>query len=114
MKQAKSLVLYADDDDDDRLFMEEAITRLNDGFRLVEVKDGKEAIEKLQQLNEDNKTPCLIILDGNMPILNGEEALEIIRNEKKWDSIPICIFSTSPRARFSTLVEKYDVKVYSK
>ncbi len=56
------------------------------------LKDGKEA---LNFFNDSTKTPCLIMLDINLPLYNGLELLEKIRNIEHLRYTPIIIFSSS-------------------
>jgi CheY-like chemotaxis protein len=58
------------------------------------VKNGVEAIHYLELLNE-NLLPRLIILDLNMPIMNGTQTLLHIKHDKKLKNIPVIIYSTS-------------------
>ena len=50
----------------------------------------------LNQLESENKPfPSLIMIDMNMPKMNGRDTLRLIRNNKKWQGIPVAIFTTS-------------------
>lgn len=114
MNTEPQIILYADDDDDDRCLMREAVEKLGGEFQIIEASNGQQAIDKLNQLFQTGQRPCVIILDGNMPILNGSEAVEKISESKHWSGIPICIFSTSPKERFETLAARYPIEVYTK
>ncbi len=64
------------------------------------VRDGEEAIDFIFHKNiyEDSKKyPCpdLILLDINMPKLNGFEVLKILKKDEKYDYIPIVILTSS-------------------
>lgn len=93
--QPKRLVLYADDDRDDRHFVRTALfSREAD----IELKTFPNAIALLQFIldqDEDEPLPCLIILDVNMPQMNGKEALKNLRSFKKYKDVPVILFSTS-------------------
>jgi two-component system chemotaxis response regulator CheY len=60
------------------------------GCKLVKALNGKEALDQLAQENDFD----LILLDINMPVMNGIQFLETLRKEKKLPSIPIIIIST--------------------
>lgn len=65
---------------------------------VTSVYDGTEAVEYL--FNHDNfkdgqKYPDVILLDINMPRMNGKTTCKLIRDEKKFNSIPIIILTTS-------------------
>ncbi len=58
------------------------------------VTNGKIAIETLNAL-ADEKLPRLIVLDLNMPIMNGQQTLIAIKADVRLKKIPVIIFSTS-------------------
>ncbi|MEO8583931.1 MAG: response regulator [Flavitalea sp.] len=91
----KHLVLYADDDNDDIRFVEEAFAANASNVELVSVSDGVEALNYLKDLDSMDGDPCLIILDVNMPRLNGKETLEKIRNMERFEKTPVVLFTTS-------------------
>ncbi|MBO9571787.1 MAG: response regulator [Chitinophagaceae bacterium] len=91
----RHLVLYADDDRDDIKFVEDAFNENILNIELVAVEDGQKAIEYLENLSVIEPNPCLIILDINMPRLNGKEALIQIRQMERFKNTPIVLFSTS-------------------
>lgn len=91
----KSLVLYADDDPDDLALVSEAFTKYSSNVTLVTVPDGAEALAFLQRLTPDDPLPCLIILDVNMPRLNGKETLLQLRQIDRFEDVPVILFTTS-------------------
>lgn len=92
---SKHLVLYADDDKDDIRFVEEAFSENILNVELVTVEDGQKAIDYLNRLSVLDANPCLIILDVNMPRLNGKEALLHIREMDRFKNTPVVLFTTS-------------------
>ena len=90
----RQIILYADDDPDDIDFVVESFAA---HAPLLEVVTFPDAIELLDFLRADKleANPCLIILDINMPLLNGKEALKIIRSWNQYDHVPVVLFSTS-------------------
>lgn len=87
-------ILMADDDFEDLELIEDAITKLEPDADLYKVMNGQAVIDFLAN-QSDTKLPCLIILDYNMPELNGSEVLAAIRKEKRYELIPKVILSTS-------------------
>jgi CheY-like chemotaxis protein len=88
---AKS-VFIADDDEDDRILLQYAFTKYSPECRLVFAEDGVALMDALGQGHFD---PCLIILDMNMPRLNGLEALQLLRRNPAYTHNPIVILTTS-------------------
>ena len=58
-------------------------------------ENGLEAIELLSKIESPENLPCFIILDINMPIMNGIEFLEIIRKDDTLKQIPVVVHTTS-------------------
>ena len=60
-----------------------------EGFSVFTADNGKEALEKLGKI----PTPCLILLDLMMPVMNGWEFMDVISNDLMLSSIPVIIVS---------------------
>ncbi|MGZ5248126.1 MAG: response regulator [Flavitalea sp.] len=88
------MVLLAEDDEDDKEFIRLAFEKVAAKQRLHIADNGQEALNFLIPLKE-NDLPCLIVLDLNMPVLNGLQTLEALKKIPKFQKIPIVIFSTS-------------------
>jgi CheY-like chemotaxis protein len=91
----KYLVLYADDDADDINLVENAFATATNNVELVIAFDGEDALDYLESLTEVDPDPCLIILDVNMPKLNGKETLFRIRQIDRFKKTPVVLFTTS-------------------
>lgn len=93
-------ILIADDDADDRILIADAFeeARLSNPVDFVE--DGIELLEflrhegKYADLSEDH-LPGLILLDLNMPRMDGRTALEEIRKDERLRRIPVVVLTTS-------------------
>jgi CheY-like chemotaxis protein len=112
--QPKHLVLYADDDPDDLKFVEDAFQQQVSNIELITANDGVAALSFLNRLTLSDPHPCLIILDVNMPRLNGKEVLQKIRQMERFEKIPVVLFTTSslPPDRF--FAEKYNAGFITK
>ena len=91
---ASKAILLGEDDIDDEEFLKEMFSSVDSNFSLTFIHNGKKVIDYLAGLADD-ELPCLIILDYNMPALNGAEILREIKNRAKYADIPKIIWSTS-------------------
>lgn len=93
-------ILMADDDEDDRLLTQDALAESRVLNELHFVEDGVELLEYLERKGkfEDKSSsprPGLILLDLNMPRMDGREALEAIKANPNLKGIPVVILTTS-------------------
>ena len=59
------------------------------------MQNGREALDYLDQADAADNLPCLIILDINMPVLDGKETLSLIKKDERFRAIPVVVFTTS-------------------
>lgn len=99
-KISKPTILIAEDDPDDRLLLEVALSEIceNDCVILF-VKDGEELMDYLLHQNRYDEAapprPALILLDLNMPRKDGRQALLEIREAAELKEIPVVVWTTS-------------------
>ncbi|MGZ3858464.1 MAG: response regulator [Flavisolibacter sp.] len=110
----KNTILWADDDADDLMLMKEILLKNQRNYEIAEVRNGKEALDFLQRSAENAQLPCLIILDINMPILDGKETLSILKKHEVFQSIPVVIFTTSSSELDKIFCKKYQVEMITK
>lgn len=114
LEEKSKIVLCAEDDPDDKDLFCETAHQVDPIVQVIHADNGVILLEKLELLTVQNKLPCLIILDMNMPIMGGRETVERIKGNKLWGNIPICLYSTSPRHLYLDLELKYGVVVVKK
>ncbi|HET6228288.1 MAG TPA: response regulator [Bacteroidia bacterium] len=85
-------LLLVDDDSDDLLLFNEALSEIKAQVSCDSATDGVEALKKLTSATS---SPHLIFLDLNMPIMHGFECLKRIKANKALQKIPVVIFTTS-------------------
>ena len=110
----KNTILWADDDVDDLLMMREILVKNKKQFELVEVRNGREALDYLKKANQKGSLPCLIILDINMPVLDGKKTLSMIKENKDYENIPVVIFTTSNSELDRMYCQKYGTRMITK
>jgi CheY-like chemotaxis protein len=97
---ANPLILMADDDDDDRLLTEDALAESEVRGQIQFVRNGEELMDYLchrgkYQDGAAAPRPGLILLDLNMPLKDGREALREIRGDPELKRIPVVVLTTS-------------------
>jgi CheY-like chemotaxis protein len=83
-------IIYVEDDPDDILLMQEAFSEIA-GYELMTLNNGAQL---LQYLDRAVCFPDLIILDVNMPVMNGRDTLRRLKQNDIWSAIPVVMFST--------------------
>ena len=86
-------ILYADDDLDDKTWVSEATKLLNYHLNIDFVENGRQVFEYLE--NQIKEMPALIVLDLNMPELDGRQTLKRLKLSNKYKNIPVVIVTTS-------------------
>ncbi len=97
-------ILMAEDDADDRILLSDAFRDSGVDVALEFVPDGVELMARLQRLLDDphSKLPDLLLLDLNMPRMDGREALHAIREHAGLKHLPVIVLTTS-RAQLDIL-----------
>ena len=91
--QHKPLLIYlADDDEEDSMLFKEALQEVDITTHVEVFNNGVTLMDKL--LTRETSLPDAIYLDLNMPLMNGKECLDDIRNEPQFSKTPIIIYST--------------------
>lgn len=86
-------VLLVEDDLADSLLIEEALEQGGLARSITRVSDGVEALERLQDTSAE--LPDIIVLDLNMPRMNGRELLTILKNDARLKVVPVVVLTTS-------------------
>ena len=94
MPPTSRTIFLAEDDIDDQDFLRDALQTIDPGIKLISFTTGLKFIHHLKQ-TEESGLPCLIILDYNIPELNGAEILVQLREQSRYASIPKVVWSTS-------------------
>jgi CheY-like chemotaxis protein len=100
-------ILLAEDDSVDAMTVKRALKDLKVTNQLVHTTNGEEALEYLR--NKDNTIPCLILLDLNMPKMNGIEFLKITKADDLLKKIPVVVLTTSREEQ--DIVESFKLSV---
>jgi two-component system response regulator len=98
--QVPFTIILADDDEDDRLLAQDAMEAAGATYECHTVCDGQELLDYLRCAGKYkdkpvNSLPSVILLDLNMPILDGRETLRRLKDDAQLSNIPVVILSTS-------------------
>jgi CheY-like chemotaxis protein len=114
IKAGPVTILMAEDDPDDRLLAQEAFHEANLSNDIKFVKDGEELLDYLRHSGifadkSQFPQPRLILLDLNMPRMDGREALKEIKADPEIRRIPIVVLTTSQAEE--DIIKTYDLGV---
>lgn len=91
--RSKKPVLLVEDDQIDVMAIKRAFKVIKITNRLNVANNGEEALAYLR--NSENEKPCIILLDLNMPKMNGIEFLMIAKQDELLQKIPVVVLTTS-------------------
>ncbi|HWJ89900.1 MAG TPA: response regulator [Flavisolibacter sp.] len=99
-------IIFADDDADDLELITGFFKQYNRTINVLEFKDGKEVLKFLDDF-ATTSIPTLIVLDINMPRLNGKETLKAIRKHPDFQNVPVVLYTTSTNEADEAFCREY-------
>lgn len=107
-------VLCVDDDPDDREIVRTAINEIDPAFKVVHAENGLQAHSYLNDAKSRGDFPCLIILDINMPVMDGKETLVALKKDDELSKIPVAMFTTSSSPSDKQFFSQFGVDLVTK
>lgn len=107
----KPIILYAEDDYDDFESLKEALGQITDQQTLLHAKNGEEAVSLIENAAA---LPNLVVLDLNMPVMDGKEVLQWLKSKEEYKNISVMIFTTSSREDDVKLCQKHNCTFFRK
>ncbi len=95
--KSKKPILLVEDDKVDAMTVRRALKEIKVTNNVILASNGEEAIDYL--LKPDSEMPCIILLDLNMPKMNGLEFMKVAKENEKLRKIPIVVLTTSSEER---------------
>ena len=86
-------ILLAEDNQDDRFLTKLALKETNINANIIEARNGEIALNLINKLKDEKSLPDLIIMDINLPAINGLEILKQIKSTRT--NIPVVILTSS-------------------
>jgi CheY-like chemotaxis protein len=93
--EGKKRILLADDDREDQFIISEAFDEIGAADILHFEENGENVLAWLEKCITDQSLPELIVLDLNMPKMNGTQTLLHLKKDERFKHIPVVIYSTS-------------------
>ncbi len=93
MKIADKPILLVEDDQVDVMTVKRALKEIKVNNPVVNPENGEEALKYLR--DPASEKPCIILLDINMPIMNGIEFLQVMKHDAQLRRIPVVVLTTS-------------------
>jgi CheY-like chemotaxis protein len=93
MKITSKPILLVEDDQVDVMTVKRALKELHVTNPVVNLENGQEALNYLR--DPASAKPCIILLDLNMPIMNGIEFLQLAKHDAQLKRIPVVVLTTS-------------------
>jgi len=88
-------VLLIEDDNDHAEIIQYYINEHSSDIDIMQLKDGKQAIDYIQGDLTENSYPWLILLDLKLPKFSGHEIITRFKSDKRLSEIPLVVFTTS-------------------
>ncbi len=109
-------ILLAEDNEDDVFLLQQALRKVSEPAALHVVPDGAEAVSWLKGIGKytDRKVhplPDVLLLDLNMPRLNGFEVLKWVRSDPQWNQLMVHVMTAS--IRDADVKQVYDLRANS-
>ena len=114
MSAEPKLILCVEDDEDDCQWIEEAAQEIDPRLVFVAKANGREALAFLNRQKEQNYLPCLILLDINMPVMDGRQTLLHLKKDSVFKNIPVVVFTTSSSKSDQHFCEENGVDIITK
>lgn len=105
------LILFGEDDIDDREILEDIFSSIDSSVRLHFMDNGLKIVRYFDE-TPDAEIPCLVVLDYNMPALNGADVLRVLADHKHFKDVPKIIWSTSGSDTYKNLCLELGAQEY--
>lgn len=93
MKVLNKPLLLVEDDQVDVMTIRRALREIHVVNPVIHMENGEEALAYLR--DPGNERPCIILLDLNMPVMNGIEFLEVVKSDDELRRFPVIVLTTS-------------------
>lgn len=107
-------ILCVDDDEDDHFFLKSAIKEVEPDMETMEFHNGAQALKYLKEAKKEHELPCVMVLDINMPVMDGKETLRLIKSDPVLSHVHVVVLTTSTTQADKEYFASLGVEMYSK
>ena len=107
-------ILLIEDDILDAMDLQRTLDRMRILYKMKIAKNGEEGLALLDQADDplSSEKPDLILLDMNMPRMNGVEFLQILRGRETWKNIKVFVLTTSDESEDEKIMRSLGISGY--
>jgi CheY-like chemotaxis protein len=107
-------ILLIEDDILDAMDLQRTLDRMRILYKMKIAKNGEEGLALLDQADDplSSERPDLILLDMNMPRMNGIEFLQILRGREAWKNIKVFVLTTSDESEDEKIMRSLGISGY--
>lgn len=109
----KHTIFWVDDDPDDIELFIDVMNDLHSDYNLICFHDGSELLNYLSAIPE-NTLPCLIVLDMNMPVMDGRQTLATLKGCASFSQIPVVVVTTSGSENDRSFCRQHQAEMFTK
>jgi DNA-binding response OmpR family regulator len=107
-------IVLVEDAELDVFLIRQALEQAGLTFELHLLRDGEKALEFISKIDSDETAPLpsLIILDLNLPRVNGSQVLQRVRESSRWARIPVLVLTSSDSPKDRGVVAQFSATPY--
>lgn len=107
-------ILLAEDNPGDVLLVQHALAEHNIDCELKVMRDGAEALDFVMRIGQPGEPPCpdLLLLDLNLPRIDGQELLKEFRNHPQCSHTPVVVITSSDASRDRARMSELGISYY--
>lgn len=114
MLPASRYILCVDDDADDLLFITTALQQADPALHTTVAYNGVEALALLEEAYAARHLPLLVIMDINMPRMDGKAVLAALKKDARFAALPVVVYTTSNSGVDRLFCNHYGVPLVTK
>lgn len=107
-------VMIADDDQDDIEILTTALKETHGSLEVLVANNGKTVMEHLKKTQQSGTVPCVLVMDMNMPQMDGRETVVAIKSDDSLKNLPILLFSNAKNRTDELFAQKWGVHFFQK